>query len=57
MDDDFNTAGAIAAYFQLVTEANKYLEQAAGAVDGGAARVVRRRHQPVHSRSWASSSP
>lgn len=39
MDDDFNTAGAVAAYFQLVTEANKYLEQAAGAVDEGAARV------------------
>lgn len=39
MDDDFNTAGAIAAYFQLVTEANKYLEQAAGAVDEGAARA------------------
>ena len=33
MDDDFNTAGAVAAYFQLVTEANKYLEQAAGAAD------------------------
>ena len=39
MDDDFNTAGAVAAYFQLVTEANKYLEQAAGAVDEDAARV------------------
>ena len=39
MDDDFNTAGAVAAYFQLVTEANKYLEQAAGAVDRGAARA------------------
>ena len=38
MDDDFNTAGAVAAYFQLVTEANKYLEQAAGAVDLDAAR-------------------
>ena len=39
MDDDFNTAGAVAAYFELVTEANKYLEQAAGAVDGQAART------------------
>ena len=39
MDDDFNTAGAIAAYFQLVTEANTYLDQAAGAVDPEAARV------------------
>ena len=39
MDDDFNTAGAVAAYFQLVTEANKYLEQAVGAVDEDAARV------------------
>ena len=39
MDDDFNTAGAVAAYFQLVTEANKYLEQAAGAVDEDAARA------------------
>ena len=37
MDDDFNTAGAIAAYFTLVTEANTYLEQAAGAVDSEAA--------------------
>ena len=39
MDDDFNTAGAVAAYFQLVTEANTYLDQAAGAVDPEAARV------------------
>ena len=33
MDDDFNTAGALAAYFQLVTEANTYLDQAGSAVD------------------------
>lgn len=33
MNDDFNTAGAIAAYFSLVTEANTYVEQAAGAAD------------------------
>ncbi len=33
MDDDFNTAGALAAYFNLVTEANVYLEKAAGAVE------------------------
>ena len=33
-----NTAGAVAAYFQLVTEANKYLEQAAGAVNLDVAR-------------------
>ncbi len=39
MDDDFNTAGAVAAYFQLVTEANTYLDQAAGAVDPEAVRV------------------
>lgn len=39
MDDDFNTAGAVAAYFELVTEANKYLEQAADAVDEDAARA------------------
>ncbi len=39
MNDDFNTAGAIAAYFQLVTEANTYLDQAAGAVDPEVARV------------------
>lgn len=31
MDDDFNTAGALAAYFNLVTEANVYLEKAGGA--------------------------
>lgn len=37
MNDDFNTAGAIAAYFSLVTEANTYLEQAAGAADVEAA--------------------
>ena len=30
MNDDFNTAGAVAAYFQLVTEANTYLDQARG---------------------------
>lgn len=39
MNDDFNTAGAVAAYFQLVTEANTYLDQAAGAVDPEVARV------------------
>ncbi len=33
MNDDFNTAGAIAAYFSLITEANSYLEQAGGAAD------------------------
>ena len=33
MNDDFNTAGALAAYFTLVSQANAYLEQAAGAVD------------------------
>lgn len=36
MNDDFNTAGAIAAYFSLVTEANTYVEQSAGAVDAEA---------------------
>lgn len=36
MNDDFNTAGAVAAYFALVTEANTYLERAAGAADGEA---------------------
>ena len=36
MDDDFNTAGAVAAYFGLVTEANTYLEQEGGAVDPAA---------------------
>ena len=39
MNDDFNTAGAVAAYFQLVTEANTYLDQVAGAVDPEVARV------------------
>ncbi len=33
MNDDFNTAGALAAYFQLVTEANTYLDEAAGEVE------------------------
>ena len=37
MDDDFNTAGAVAAYFQLVTEANTYLDQAGSAADKDAA--------------------
>lgn len=37
MNDDFNTAGALAAYFNLVTEANIYLEQAAGSVSEEAA--------------------
>ena len=42
MDDDFNTAGAIAAVFEAVTRANQYLEdtQAAGAVDEGAAMAA-----------------
>ena len=39
MNDDFNTAGAVAAYFQLVTEANTYLDRAAGAVDPEVART------------------
>ena len=40
MDDDFNTAGALAAVFDEVTRANQYLEdtQARGAVDEVAAR-------------------
>ena len=40
MDDDFNTAGALAAVFDEVTRANQYLEdtQARGAVDEDAAR-------------------
>ena len=33
MDDDFNTAGALGAVFSLVSDANVYLEKAAGAVD------------------------
>ena len=33
MNDDFNTAGAVAAYFQLVTEANTYLDAAGSAAD------------------------
>ena len=37
MDDDFNTAGALGAVFGLVSEANVYLERAAGAVDAPAA--------------------
>lgn len=36
MDDDFNTAGAVAAYFQLVTEANTYLNEVGGAADAEA---------------------
>ena len=39
MNDDFNTAGALAAYFQLVTEANTYLDQAGFSVDEEAATV------------------
>ena len=33
MNDDFNTAGAVAAYFQLVTEANTYLDEVGGDAD------------------------
>ena len=36
MGDDFNTAGAVAAYFQLVTEANTYLDEVGGAADAEA---------------------
>lgn len=39
MDDDFNTAGAVAAYFELVTEANRYIEQAGDTVDEDVARA------------------
>lgn len=39
MDDDFNTAGAVAAYFQLVTEANTYLDECADTVDAQAANA------------------
>lgn len=42
MDDDFNTAGALAAVFEAVTRANQYLEDTQGraAVDEGAAMAV-----------------
>ncbi len=33
MDDDFNTAGALGAFFGFITEANSYLDAADGAVD------------------------
>ena len=33
MDDDFNTAGGLAAIFGLVTKANKYLAEAAGSIE------------------------
>lgn len=36
MNDDFNTAGAVAAYFQLVTEANTYLDEVGGGADAEA---------------------
>lgn len=37
MDDDFNTAGGLAAIFSLVTAANSFLADTAGAADGAAA--------------------
>ena len=42
MDDDFNTAGALAAVFDAVTRANQYLErtQAASTVDAEVARAA-----------------
>jgi cysteinyl-tRNA synthetase len=33
MDDDFNTAGGLAAIFGLVTSSNKYLSEAAGTIE------------------------
>ena len=33
MDDDFNTAGALGAFFGFITEANSYLDAADGAVN------------------------
>jgi cysteinyl-tRNA synthetase len=33
MDDDFNTAGGLAAIFGLVTACNKYLSEAAGSIE------------------------
>jgi cysteinyl-tRNA synthetase len=33
MDDDFNTAGGLAAIFGLVTASNKYLADAAGSIE------------------------
>ena len=33
MDDDFNTAGALGAFFGFITDANSYLDAADGAVD------------------------
>lgn len=33
MDDDFNTAGGLAAIFGLVTASNKYLSEAAGSIE------------------------
>ncbi len=40
MDDDFNTAGAMASVFELVTAANTYLDQAQGAVDVQACKAA-----------------
>jgi cysteinyl-tRNA synthetase len=40
MDDDFNTAGGLAAIFSLVTSANTYLADAGTAAGGVAAKTA-----------------
>ena len=56
MDDDFNTAGALGAFFGFITEANSYLDAADGAVDAevvvAAAEFIER-----SMGVWVSNSP
>lgn len=40
MDDDFNTAGALAAIFDLVTKANTYLDQSLASTDAAGCRAA-----------------
>lgn len=40
MDDDFNSAGALAAIFELVTAANTYLDEAGSAPDAAACEAA-----------------
>lgn len=40
MDDDFNSAGALAAIFELVTAANTYLDEAGSAPDASACEAA-----------------
>ncbi len=57
MDDDFNTAGALGAFFSFITEANSYLDAADGAVNAEVVVAAAEFIESVLWTFWVSNSP